>query len=337
MKRLISTICTISLLSSAFADDIDLAPLLTEEDTQEVVAIDSTLLTQPPAFSEFAQLPTPALPPIHKSPLISVGLSSLIPGLGHAYLGDTRTALGLFGGTCTGISVAVMSAMSGGANHPGFSLGLFSAQAVWSYSVYAAYRDVRALNGASNYTYPMPTDTFADVVTAPFRWSVMKKPEVWGGILGALALGTAVMYFGYPHEARIQLPRLSTKDLSLHPAVALPVAIGEESAFRGYMQSYVSETFSPSVGIAVSSLAFGAVHIPNAMSLPQETRWRYYSFSLPLITGLGAYLGWVTNRNHSLKESVAIHAWYDFVIFGIGAWASQSVAGRSDFSMVIPF
>ncbi len=337
MKRLISTICITSLVCGAFADDVDLAPLLTEEDTQEVVAQGPTLLTQPPAFAEFAQLPPPALPPIHKSPLISVGLSSLIPGLGHAYLGDTRTALGLFGGTCAGISAAVMSLMSGGVEHPAFNLSLFSAQAVWSYSVYAAYRDVRALNGASNYTYPMPTDTFSDVVTAPFRWSVMKKPEVWGGILGALALGTAVMYFGYPHEARIQLPHLSAKDLSLHPAIALPVAIGEESAFRGYMQSYLSETFSPNVGLAVSSLAFGAVHIPNAMSLPQEERWRYYSFSIPLITGLGAYLGWVTQRNHSLKESVAIHAWYDFVVMGIGAWASQSVAGRSDFSMVIPF
>jgi hypothetical protein len=38
----------------------------------------------------------------------------------------------------------------------------------------------------------------------------------------------------------------------------------------------------------------------------------------------GVYDGWLTYKNHSLKESVAMHVLYDFILLGIGALASQS-------------
>jgi len=118
----------------------------------------------------------------------------------------------------------------------------------------------------------------------------------------------------------------------------LPVGLGEESFFRGFLQSALSETFNPLTGIILSSLLFGAAHIPNAQGLEKAERWRYYTFSLPLITGIGAYCGWLTNKNHSLQESVALHTWYDFIIFSISALATETAAtGRPGFAFAVPF
>ena len=182
----------------------------------------------------------------------------------------------------------------------------------------------------------MPTDSLSDLTTAPFRFSVMKKPEVWGGILGALACGIGMGYLASPKEARIQM-KLSSEP-SFSPLVALPVGIGEEALFRGFLQSQLSESLTPWGGIAISSLAFAAVHIPNANAFEPEDRFRYYTFGLPLIAGIGVYCGHLTQKNHSLKESVALHTWYDFVIFSAGALAGRAaITGRYQFAFSTPF
>ena len=104
------------------------------------------------------------------------------------------------------------------------------------------------------------------------------------------------------------------------------------------MQSSIAEATSPWGGIAVSSLVFGAAHIPNAMLLEEEDRWRYYAFSLPLITSMGAYFGWMTHKNTSIQESVALHTWYDFVLFAASAWGPQAmIPRRPQFALSVPF
>jgi membrane protease YdiL (CAAX protease family) len=165
----------------------------------------------------------------------------------------------------------------------------------------------------------------------------LKKPEVWGGVLGAFSIAVATAYFAYPQQgAKIAMDQ---KMIIPTPLVALPVAVGEESLFRGLLQSFIAENLNPTAGIIISSLAFGAAHIPNARLIEDKSqRWRYYTFSLPLITGIGGYLGWLTHKNHSLQESVAVHAWYDFVLFSISAVANQAAAtGRPGFAFALPF
>jgi len=93
------------------------------------------------------------------------------------------------------------------------------------------------------------------------------------------------------------------------------------------MQTVLTEKLPPWSAITLSSLAFGAAHIPNAMQFNPSQRWRYYAFSLPIITSFGAYMGWLTYKNRSLKESVALHAWYDFVLMSAGALASKAAIG----------
>lgn len=284
-----------------------------------------------PAIAQEFQLPTPAFEPSRKSPTLAATLSFLLPGFGHVYLGDMKTASGLLGSSCLTVGLASYSQ----ANESLRSSSIITAQSIWSYGVYAAYRDARLSNGGVQYSYKMPTDTLTDLTFAPFKFSILKKPEVWGGFLGILGVAIGTSYLLYPKEAKIQHNLSSRLE---HPAIALPVGIGEESLFRGYLQSQFSEWINPWSGIALSSLAFGAAHIPNAMMLEPEYRWRYYSFSLPFITGIGAYFGWITYKNRSLQESVALHTWYDFVIFAAASLATQSAStGRPGFALAVPF
>ena len=320
MKKWLFCLCISSFLYSV------------EPPSQEVVALDLAPLVQQSISAQELQPPAPHFElPRRKNLSLAVGLSALAPGLGHVYLGDMKTAGSLMATTGLGISLASSPKMD---NSVRLS-SLVTAQNTWSYGIYAAYRDTRAFNGSSTYLYPMPTDSLTDLTSAPFRLSILKKPEVWGGLLGALALAVGASYVISFTEAHV----LSASQSDLMPLLALPIGVGEESLFRGYLQSSLSETFaSPWRGIAVSALAFGAMHIPNAFSLEPKERRGYYGLSLPLITGLGAYFGWLTYKNRSLQESVAIHTWYDFVLFSAGALASRAaITGRSQFALAIPF
>ncbi len=271
-------------------------------------------------------------PPARKSPVLAATLSSLIPGLGHVYLGDMQTASSLFGSATLGVSLFFSPQLSEDTR----IFSLLASQNIILYSAYAAYRDARTYNGSSGYTYKMPTDSLAALSYAPFKPSILKKPEVWGGVLGALALASYVTRIAYPKEARIKTPLSSGGRLM--PVLALPVGIGEESFFRGYLQPALSESFTPWGGIVLSSLAFAAVHIPNAQALEPEHQWRYYTFSLPLIGALGTYLGWLTYKTTSLQESVAVHTWYDLIIFTAAALASEAaIPGNHSFAISLPF
>lgn len=267
-------------------------------------------------------------PPSQKNPLVSAMLSSLIPGLGHVYINDMTTAAGFMGTTALTL-VFTLSPTTMIAN-----TSLTTLQATSFYSCYAAYRDTRLLHGSSNYHYPMPNNSLAELTTAPFSWSVMKKPEVWAGILGTLAVAGTTSYFAFRHSTKMQM---DTSKSSRLPIMAWPVGIGEEALFRGFLQTALSERLNPTSGLILSSLAFGAAHIPNAKNIRPENQWRYYAFSLPLITGIGAYCGWLTQKHNSLRESVALHTWYDFVLFTLEAAAGSAAIGSPSFAFAIPF
>lgn len=267
-------------------------------------------------------LSLPPSPPPHKTPFVAVGLSYLFPGLGHVYLGDGKTAGGLMGAAGVSLGMVPLSIHDERWIEP----NLVAIGSVWQYGIYAAYRDVRSYNQQSGYVYQMPRENFTDLLSAPFSFKVLKKPEVWGGFLGTLTAAAIFTHFLFPKDAHIHLSPSTQleRTLALSPAMAFPIGIGEEALFRGFFQSELCEGLGPRWGLFVTSLLFGLVHAPNAQLLPEEDRWRYYSFSLPLITAMGAYLGWMTQKNHSLRESVALHSWYDFTLFLGAALATQA-------------
>jgi membrane protease YdiL (CAAX protease family) len=285
MKRLISSFCLASLFGTQIAD--------------------------------FHDLPPPKTIYNYRNPY-TAGAISIIPGLGHLYLGDLQTASTL----ATTYLVTL------------HYLNSNMAQQVPFYAIYAAYRDARIYNRSKVSLYP--TDSFNDLTLASFNYKILKKPEVWAGYLGFLAAGLTVGYFAFPKSA-IQ-PSLSFHSTDLIPLTAFPIGIGEESFFRGFLQPTLTEFTNPAAGIALSSLLFGAAHIPNVANEPWEVRWRYYTFIVPLLSAGGAYFGWLTHKNHSLQEAVAVHAWYDFTLFAMSSLATHSIgAGPSQFALSIPF
>ena len=270
---------------------------------------------------------TPAAPIFQsrdKSPMLAATLA-LVPGLGHVYLNDMKTAGALAGSA--GLGMGLYFGSTKGQIH---SSGVIGLQTTGFYGIYAAYRDARMQNGMSAYGYRMPTENLADLAYAPFQWSVLKKPEVWGGIVVTLGMAVGALFLADSEPSA----SLGTG----MPYLALPIGIGEEAFFRGFLQSALAESCTPWGGISLSSLAFGAAHIPNAFDLPRGDRWGYYAFGIPLLTGLGAYWGWLTYKNHSLKESVAVHTWYDFIIMVTSSViARRASTGQSGFSVSFPF
>ncbi|NGX47687.1 MAG: hypothetical protein K1000chlam3_01067 [Chlamydiae bacterium] len=302
-----------------------------ENHSEEIALLEPNLLSQQPISPEEIDLSSPIFTPHRKSSFLTVGLAILVPGLGHAYLGDYKTASGLLGSS--GLLVGLSSSKK--ISDAFRSTNMITIQNTWFYNIYAAYRDVRIYNNEEGYSYKMPTNSFTDLARAPFQWSVIKKPEVWGGFLGALSLGIGLSYFLSSDETEVHASSSSKK---MFPLLAFPVGIGEESFFRGYLQSHLSETLTPWGGIILSSLAFGAVHLPNAILLEPKAKRQYYSFGIPFITSFGVYFGWLTYKNCSLKESVALHSWYDFALFAISYSVTQSAAiGKPSFAISIPF
>jgi membrane protease YdiL (CAAX protease family) len=336
IKSLFMMFC---ISSSLCAEPLDLLEDELDESPLEIIpgkelaALDTSSFIQESTTQQEIQLPAPVFKlPSCKSSFLAVGLSSIMPGLGHVYLGDMKTAGGLIGSAGLGCTVASLSSSDQFVQSTSF----LAVETTWLYGIYAAYRDVRINNGQIGYSYKMPTDSFLELSAAPFSFSVLKKPEVWGGVLGSLAIAFAAVYVAFPEERHIH-PSFSLKK-TLAPLAAFPIGVGEESFFRGFLQSQFSEWCTPWGGIVLSSLVFGLAHVPNAWDLEPQERRGYYTIVVPLIAASGIYDGWLAYKNHSLKESVAIHTWYDFVLFTMGSLASQAaIRGRSEFAVAIAF
>ena len=259
---------------------------------------------------------TDMAPPELKSKKIAWAASglSLVPGLGQFYLGDYQAAGG-YAATALGL-LMVPDSIS--------SQVLFINTSL--YNMYAAYRDARMYNGLAHYKYPVPTDTMYELATAPFRPSVIAKPEVWGGYLGCLAVamswGMATSYLDAGQKIEM-----------VHPIMAFPIGIGEEAYFRGVWMTGLSEVFGETTGLLASSVLFALAHAGRVEGASREEKIAYYTKAMPLIAGLGAYLGWVTRKNNSLQEAATIHAWYDFTLLGLfklAQWMGISEQLESD-------
>jgi membrane protease YdiL (CAAX protease family) len=329
MKKIFAILSTVSLLNAQTVELLPEDPIVSPT-KEEIAAFDPVIVQKQQPVS--IDLPAPVYSPPSKSPLLAATFSGIIPGLGHAYLNDFHTAGEIFGSAAGGL-VFVPIASQFSDSLPGFGLHTFSASA--SYGVYAAYRDARKMIGHAGYYYPMPTDSFSDLISAPFSWSVVKKPEVWGGLLGALTVAAGLSYLSPSEDVRIGMQIQEKRSTS--PLCAFPVGLGEEAFFRGYLQTQLSEWFSPTLGLTFSSLLFGAAHISNAVFMSKADQGRYLTYSIPFITAFGAYFGWMTQKNCSLKESVALHTWYDFILFAIDAASNASIGKPQSFSYSFSF
>ena len=179
--------------------------------------------------------------------------------------------------------------------------------------VYSTYRNLHARTASINKVNPNQT-SIASLAMSPFKWRYLKNPWVYmplvisGGLSFFLSssenppLSDAqeVVMFGNrysPYRALFLFSAIETYKQVL-------TATGEEMYFRGIVQTELTERLSPNVALAVSSLIFGAFHIPN---LGSEAGIG------PILVGttlVGSYMGYrYKSNNYDLGEVIAMHCW----------------------------
>jgi membrane protease YdiL (CAAX protease family) len=254
-------------------------------------------------------------------------LSAFFPGLGQLSCGrrDEGRALALLGGLELGTAIAA-----------GASRGFSSAASQIPLLAYADLLTASAMDvvldaqRAQQLRF-VPQETLPELLRAPFSPRVLARPTVWAGVVGALA---ASLLLSRVVDGPLDTRNSGTEPVlfgsQLHDAVGYPmagaigaalfthVAVAEETAFRGVLQSGWARSTDETRGWAYSSLVFGLLHAGNLPFIDPRDRLKYLYAGVPFITALGGYLGWAyRDAGYELSTPVAIHFWYDFLVEAI--------------------
>jgi membrane protease YdiL (CAAX protease family) len=279
-----------------------------------------------------------------RDPHTAAALSALCPGCGQFYLHNTSAGVAQLAASVALIGGGELLVGDDPVNvdHPagsakaavGFAMASVG-QDLWFYSIFDAYRAARVLRNDAGYRHPITRETLPDLATAPFRPSVLARPWVWAGV--PLTLGTA-LGLTYLLDRDSFSGRRSIFDIrsinilghnfdsragafaagEAYWAVLFdPVGVGEESLFRGYLQTELEEKLGTYGGLASASAVFGAFHLFNFIGPGQDIKQA--AFAVPVIATLGASFGLAyIQTGHRLETSVAMHFWYDFLLSTVG-------------------
>lgn len=271
-----------------------------------------------------------------KRPGTAAGLSLLCPGCGHFYLGKHAQGAALLGSTATLLGGAALSlrgqeiALDGGSDSAKVPAGLLlatTAQNLWFYSIFDAYRSARVARKDYGYKHEITREGLGELASAPFRPGVLKSPWVWLGVPAAL-LGGIVVSFALEGDDIEDVPSIfDVKRVNFfghklrrgrgfaagsayYGGLFASVGVGEEALFRGVIQTEMEERFGPTAGLVVASAIFGSIHAFNFLDDPGTI-----AIAVPVITVLGSSLGLAYQRTgHKLSTSIAMHFWYDFLL-----------------------
>jgi CAAX protease family protein len=153
-------------------------------------------------------------------------------------------------------------------------------------------------------------------------WNPIPVPPMWVAIAGWLA-AFAVVTVGYligtpttsnPMMEMIQESRVSMVLIAVFGVTVGPLA--EELTFRGFLQPLLVRSLGAPLGIVLTAIPFGVLHIPE-----YGYSWRH----AVLITTAGAAFGWMRHATGSTKAATLMHAAYNALFFA--ALFSQSRAG----------
>ncbi|TNE87675.1 MAG: CPBP family intramembrane metalloprotease [Deltaproteobacteria bacterium] len=250
-------------------------------------------------------------------------LGVLWPGLGQACLGQTEEAAVL--ATATAVEVAatvVLVREDPELTRQSTLVPIVGLQNLWVYGL----TDVALSRRRAAQMRYVPQDSLGDLLVAPFNPQVLKRPTVWAGTLGLLGGATALVALTEP--ASPGSPTLFGRETSpavgwagtftLGTALFSHVAIGEEIAFRGLLQSDLARSMGEVPGWLAGSAVFGATHALNAMLLPESERVSYLLVAVPWITLAGTWLGHTYRQaGYSLAAPVAVHFWYDLLVTAV--------------------
>ena len=280
--------------------------------------------------------------PWGKQPRTAAGLSLLCPGCGQIYLheyGDgiakLVTTAALFG-TGYALTVGHTVSLDTGSDSAKLPIGtelLLLGQNLWFYSIFDAYRDARVLRGDVGYKHSITHESLGKLASAPFDPSVLKSPWVWAGVPAALALGLGMSYLASPDSFTSTPMHPSIFDVNsvnvlghkfgrasgyaagnlYFAGLFSGVGVGEESLFRGLIQTELEERLGTWGGLAAGSAIFGAVHFFNYAAPGADPKQAL--IAVPTIAVLGSTLGLAyIKTGHKLSTGVAMHFWYDFLL-----------------------
>jgi len=182
--------------------------------------------------------------------------------------------------------------------------------------LFSAYRTLHNGTFATN-KVQMDGTSIPNLLLSPFKPKYLVNPWVFLPII----LCEGGNYF----ESRSDKPLSSARDVTLFNSTYTPtqaafvhmgvsafkyilVATGEEMMFRGIIQTQLTESTNPTAAIIISSLLFGAWHIPNN-GLGNALG----------ATLIGLYAGYRYQHNgYDLGEVIALHFWLDWFASSIG-------------------
>ncbi len=105
--------------------------------------------------------------------------------------------------------------------------------------------------------------------------------------------------------------------------LSILAGIGEESLFRGVLQSALAGPIGPWAALLVASVLFGLVHFVTA--------------TYAVLAGLiGLYLGWLFLRTGNLLVPIVVHALYDFVALSLLVQRTKLEPDASDAAVAVP-
>jgi len=177
--------------------------------------------------------------------------------------------------------------------------------------LFSTYRTLHLETSAMN-KVQMDGTSIPNLLLSPFKPKYLTNPWVF---LPTLSLGVG-NYFGSASNK----PLSSARDVTLFNSAYTPaqaallymsidafnyvlVAAGEEMMFRGIIQTQLTEFINPTAAIVISSLLFGAFHIPNN-GLANAIGPTLY----------GLYAGYRYQHNgYDLGEVIALHFWIDWL------------------------
>lgn len=249
-------------------------------------------------------------------------LAWLFPGLGQICQNKPDE-----GAALAAVGFADTSVLVGGIATAQKSATLVSAVALQDAWVYGIADTVLEEERAQRLRF-VPQDTLGELAIAPVNRRILSKPEVFLGLLAGVAAGFGASALarevGRPHFG--DTPRIFGADA--RPGLAYPaagatfattfehVAIAEEAAFRGLLQSGLARSCGESCGWAVGSYIFGGFHATNALFIDDpDQRKRYLAIGVPYLVLVGQYIGGIYWKSgYSLATAVAMHFWYDFLL-----------------------
>ena len=259
-------------------------------------------------------------------------LGLLFPGVSQFCLGKPAegAALSTLAAAELGTIVAVGVIRDDGLDglkHPAAGVPALALQNLWLYS----YADAVFERQRARRLLFVPMDTLGELAIAPFHPKVLSELDVWFGVLASVPAGVGVSLlidgnlelenagedpnlFGRTFDSSVGYPLAGAVGVGLFSHVA----IGEESVFRGLIQSQMARETSEFSGWLAASLVFGAAHAPNVLVVPTGQRTRYLLAGVPFLTVVGGYFG-LSYRWHdySLAAPVALHFWYDVLLSAV--------------------